>query len=124
MNLNQLRHDTSMVMNDVENWADDYITEEFVADLESAEDVDERAALFDEDQIVRALVYYGNRPLWVSDLSQPGYVGRLYIYNGSTNRPNDPCGTMYRRRIWFYHSPRGTQYRNCGTYWGYQFINA
>ena len=123
MDIEAIRQDTAEIMAGVDGWDPDYITDELIATLDEFEEV-EGSATFDDDLIVAALVYYGNRPVFIRDTSRPGFVGRLLIYNGSANRPNDQCGSRFRRAIWFYHSPRGTPYRNCGSYWGFQFINA
>ncbi|KNY06194.1 hypothetical protein [Microbacterium sp. GCS4] len=123
LDIAQVRKDTTELMAGVEGWSGDYLTDDVLDGAEDAEDVIEEMATEDDLQ-VSALVYYGNRPVWIRDTSRPGYVGKLLIYNGSVNRPNDPCGTRFRRAIWFYHSPRGTAFRNCGAYTGFQFINA
>lgn len=123
MDLKAVRRDTAEVMAAAEGWSGDYLTKELLSEYADAEDVPD-PTVFEDDLATMYAVYYGNRPAWIADLSRPGYVGRLLIHNGSTNRPNDPCGTRYRRAIWFFRSPRGTPYRNCGSYWGFQFINA
>lgn len=123
VDIEQVRRDTTEVMSGIDGWSPEYVTQDLLSDLESAEEVAEQPVLEDDLQTL-AYIYYGNRPVWIRDLSRPGFVGRLVIYNGSTNRPNDPCGTRFRRSIWFYRTPRGTPYRNCGRFWGYQFINA
>lgn len=123
MDADEVRRDTIEVMTGVEGWNGGYLTDELLSDLEGAQEVPD-GTVYEDEQATMYAVYYGNRPLWIRDTTRPGYVGRLLIYNGSANRPNDPCGTMYRRAIWFYHSPRGNPYRNCGPYWGYQFVNA
>lgn len=116
-----IRKATIEAMQEIEGWTADYISEELLAEYEELATEDDSGTVVEG---VQALYYYGHHPLWVPDLSRPGYVGRLYFSNGTANRPNDPCGNRFRRRVWFYHAPRGTQYRNCGSFWGLQFINA
>jgi len=113
--------ETAEIFGSAEGWTSDYITQALLDEyLEDAIDDDSGVT----EGGTTGLYYYGNHPLWVRDLSQPGFVGRLYFSNGSPNRPNDPCGNRFRRRVWFHHSPVGNPYQNCGRFWGFQFINS
>jgi hypothetical protein len=70
----------------------------------------------------RAYVY-GNHPVWVRRNDRPPYVGVFYWYNGSPNRPNDPCGRMNRWHRWLHYTPYGEQYRRCAAgYVGFRFL--
>jgi hypothetical protein len=99
-----------------------YIDEDLLAEFESAEEATESEA--DEAPPEGApevapmaiRVFYGNSLVYGTPR------GRLHFKNGSPNRPNDPCGRMYRRWVQMTPGSPLNPFRNCGGYWGYQIV--
>lgn len=130
MDIDTVRQETAEAFGSIEEWAPDYITTELLSDYEEhaaevAEDGSDGEEAGEEAKALGVeptyIFYYGNRPAFVRDTSRVGYVGKLFFTNGSPNRPNDPCGQMYRRVVWCRRSPYGWPYRNCGAFWGFRF---
>ena len=144
MDVDEVRASTAECFPEGEEPDLSYITEELLAEYVEAEEYGEEEPSFDADdeeqaesaraaeeaskeaeegskEAITPFYYkYGNRPIFIRDYTKPGYVGKVLYYNGSYNRPNNPCGTMYRRLTWSHYTPTWSQYQNCGPYWGWQ----
>jgi hypothetical protein len=95
-----------------------YIDDELLSeyeDSEEAEPSDEREEDAPEAPEPEALYYYGNHLV-----ADPNIRGRLHFRNGSANRPNDPCGQMYRRWVQLRPGSRIDPFRQCSGFYGYQ----
>ena len=97
-----------------------YIDEDLLAEYEESEEAsysEEESPPEGAPEVApNARAFYGNSLVYGTPR------GRLHFKNGSANRPNDPCGRMYRRWVQMTPGSQINPFRNCGGFTGYQIV--
>lgn len=120
MNVGDVQRDTLVLLGSEDEDDVAYIDEELLAEYEDAEEAEEESNVehpADAPTVnPRYRVFYGN------SLAYGTPRGRLHFKNGSRNRPNDPCGRLYRRWVQMTPGSEINPFRNCGHFTGYQIV--